>query len=178
MIRLMMVVAFVAVMAAGHVRAQAPPEDEGIATLGGQLLDDPRCVKLCVALIQAIGDDVKEQIYLTCDQISGVCEGTGHLSLTDQRVPVSVNSTLEGDELRLRIDGPQGTIFRTDEGETLSMEIGRYMPWQVGQFVVQPAAPDGRVSDERPLVVTILVEKLVTPSSDPDTNADADSSQP
>jgi hypothetical protein len=121
---------------------------------------DPRCVKLCVALLQAIGDEVKEQIFLSCDQISGVCTGNGHLTLTDERVPVSISSTLEGDALNLRIESANGS-FGTDEGDTLSMEVGPDMPWQVGQFVIQPKSKGGQPVDERPLVVTILVEKMV-----------------
>lgn len=118
---------------------------------------DIRCVKLCVALLQAIGDEVKERIFLTCDQITGVCKGDGHLTLVEQRVPVSINSTLDGDILTLRIDSPTGG-FSTDEGDDLTMEIGPYMPWQVGQFVIQPKAAG---SDPGALVVTILVEKMV-----------------
>ena len=121
---------------------------------------DPRCVKLCVAVLQAIGDEVKEQIFLSCDQITGVCTGKGHLTVGEERVPVSINSTLEGDALNLRIEGT-GRSFATEEGDTLSMEIGPDMPWQVGQFVVQPTSSAGQPTDERPLVVTILVEKMV-----------------
>jgi hypothetical protein len=148
-----------ALCCAAFAAAASPASAQSV---GGNLASDPdvpRCVKLCVALLQAIGDEVKEQIFLNCDQISGSCSGDGHLSLTDERVPVSVNSTLEGDALNLRIVGPKGS-FGTEDGDQLSMELGPDMPWQVGQFVVQPMS-DGQPSGERPLVVTILVEKLM-----------------
>jgi hypothetical protein len=162
--RLLMAIACAAVLVSvGSARAE--DSENGIATLGGSLAatDVPRCVKLCVALLQAIGDEVKEQIFFDCDQISGNCAGNGHLTLTEERVPVTIRSTLDGEALNMNIDGPGGRFVPEDD-DHLSMEIGE-MAWQVGQFVIQQTGPR---SDPRPLVVTIFVEKLIDSAEDDD----------
>jgi hypothetical protein len=156
----------VASLAGGAARAQsADPqllEERIVAQANDEsaAVADPRCVTLCVALLQAIGDEVKEQIYLTCDQRTGACEGKGHLSLGEERVPVAVKSALQDDTVNLRIDGPKGS-FGTAEGEQLAMELAPDLPWQVGQFVVQRQGGGAWTADERPVVITVFVEKLV-----------------
>ena len=125
---------------------------------------DPRCVLLCVAILQAIGDDMKEQIYLLCNQATGACEGSGHIQTLEERVPILVTTNLEGDILHVWMKGAADT-FAAEGADHIAMTIAPNQLRQTGQFVVQriPAPGSGRPAGTTPLVVTVMVEKLITP---------------
>ena len=123
-----------------------------------QTLGDPRCVKLCVVVLQAVGDDIKEQIYLQCNQTDGTCEGSGHIQLADERVPVLLTSNLEDGRLNLRIK-TAGDSFAPEEADRIVMDIDPTLPRQAGQFVVRRVP--SRV--DTPLFLTVVVEQLLPP---------------
>ena len=123
-----------------------------------QTLGDPRCVKLCVVVLQAVGDDIKEQIYLQCNQSDGTCEGSGHIQLVDERVPVVLSSSLEDGRLNLRVKGT-GDSFAPEDADRIVMDIDPTLHRQAGQFVVRRVPSQG----ETPLFLTVVVEQLLAP---------------
>ena len=125
---------------------------------------DPRCTNLCVAIVQSVGDEVKEQIALDCIQTTGRCSGQGHFQAGQARTPVSIEGELTGPILTLRIRGEADSTFVPVDADVLILQLAPDMPRQAAQFVVHEriaGVPFAREGSQ--LALTVLVQRLVTP---------------
>ena len=123
---------------------------------------DPRCTRICVAIIQSMGDEVKEQIALDCVQTTGVCAGQGYFHTGDERVPVTIEGGLTGDTLTLRIRAPDRS-FVPEGKDALTMTLAPGVPVQAAQFIVVNGLVEGTpfARSGTPLAVTLMVQRLV-----------------
>lgn len=117
------------------------------------------CAKICVQLVQAIGDDIKEQIPLDCVQQTGECGGTGYFSTEQGRAPVVISGGLTGEILTLKIASGQDFFAPADQ-EALVMPLQLGNPYQAAQFVVgQRAANVPFANAGTALTVTVIAER-------------------
>ena len=139
----------------------------GLLAFGGAApaqTGDPRCTNLCVAIVQSVGDEVKEQIALDCIQTTGRCSGQGHFQAGQVRTPVSIEGELTGPILTLRIRGEADSTFVPMDADALILQLAPDLPRQAAQFVVHEriaGVPFAREGSQ--LALTVLVQRLVTP---------------
>ena len=121
-----------------------------------------RCVKICAQLVQAIGDDIKEQIPLDCVQTTATCTGTGYFQTGDTRVPVAIEGGLtDANTLTLRISSGQTKFVPTD-AEALVMTLEPDTAFQTGRFVVAQRSGDTPFAQAGTmLTVTVITERLM-----------------
>jgi hypothetical protein len=126
---------------------------------------DQLCTRICAAIIQSMGDDVKEQISLDCIQQTGQCTGEGYFQTEQERIPVTIEGTLMGDTLDLRVHG-NGTTYAPDGKDALVATLTPGTPVQATQFVVYnhvdgtPFARSGT-----PFAITVMTQRLSEQSS-------------
>jgi len=119
------------------------------------------CTKICAQIIQAVGDDIKEQIPLDCVQETGSCSGTGYFTTADARVQVVITGSLTGDTLTLTVIGDNGA-FAPMGREALVMRLEPGNPYQATQFVVGQKSGDAPFANAgTSLTVTIIAERLI-----------------
>ena len=121
-----------------------------------------RCTKICAQLIQAVGDEIKEQIPLDCVQTTGTCTGTGYFQTGETRVPIAVEGGLtDGSTLTLHISSGQ-TAFLPTDADALVMTLAPDEPYQVGRFVVAQRNPDVPFAQGGTmLTITVIAERLM-----------------
>ena len=119
------------------------------------------CTKICAQIVQAIGDDIKEQIPLDCIQETGTCTGTGHFTTADARVPVVITGGLTGDTLTLTVIGDQGAFTPTGQ-DALVVPLQPGNAYLATQFVVGQRSGDAPFANAgTSLTVTIIAERLM-----------------
>lgn len=120
---------------------------------------DVGCTRICAQIIQAIGDDIKEQIPLDCVQQTGTCTGSGYFQTADARVPVNIEGGLSGDTLMLKISSGQ-TGFMPADKDALMMTLQPDNLYQAMQFVVGQRAADAPFANAgTSLTVTVIAER-------------------
>jgi hypothetical protein len=120
---------------------------------------DVGCTKICAQIIQAIGDDIKEQIPLDCIQQTGACTGSGYFQTANGRVPVNIEGGLAGDTLTLKVSSGQ-TSFVPSDKDALVMPLQPDNPYQAMQFVVGQRAPDAPFAMAgTSLTLTVVAER-------------------
>jgi hypothetical protein len=122
---------------------------------------DVGCTKICAQIVQAIGDEVKEQIPLDCIQETGTCTGTGYFQTADKRVPVTIEGGLAGQTLTLKVASGQ-TSFAPADQDALVMPLTPGNPYQATQFVVGQKSGDTPFANAgTSLTVTVIAERLM-----------------
>jgi hypothetical protein len=119
------------------------------------------CTKICAQIIQAIGDDIKEQIPLDCIQETGACTGKGYFQTADERVPVVITGGLASNTLTLTVIGDKGAFTPADQ-PALVMPLTPGDPYQATQFVVGQKSGDTPFANAgTSLTVTVIAERLM-----------------
>lgn len=119
------------------------------------------CTKICAQIIQAVGDEIREQIPLDCVQQTGMCTGTGYFTTADERVQVVITGGLTGDTLTLTVIGDKGA-FTPMGRDALVMTLEPGNPYQATQFVVGQRSGDAPFANAgTSLTVTIIAERLI-----------------
>ena len=119
------------------------------------------CTRICAQIVQAMGDDIKEQIPLDCIQETGSCTGTGHFQTADNRVPVTIEGGLVGQTLTLKITSGQSS-FAPADADALVMPLSPGNPYQAAQFVVGQKTGDKPFANAgTSLTITIIAERLM-----------------
>jgi hypothetical protein len=122
---------------------------------------DVGCTKICAQIVQAIGDDIKEQIPLDCIQQTGSCTGTGYFQTAEARIPVTIEGGLAGDTLTLKVASGQ-TSFTPTDADALVMPLTPGNPYQATQFVVGQKSGDTPFANAgTSLTVTVIAERLM-----------------
>ena len=123
---------------------------------------ETRCLKVCAQLIQAIGDDIKEQIPLDCVQATATCTGSGFFQANEARIPVTVEGGLtDANTLTLRVTSGQSKFVPTD-ADALVMTLEPGTAYQSGRFVVAQRTGDAPFAQAgTALTVTVIVERLM-----------------
>jgi len=118
------------------------------------------CTRICAQIVQAMGDEIKEQIPLDCIQETGLCTGSGHFRTADDaRVPVTIEGGLVGETLTLKVTSGQTTFAPTDT-DSLVMPLTPGNPYQAAQFVVgQKSADTPFAIAGTALTVTVIAER-------------------
>jgi hypothetical protein len=125
---------------------------------GGQAAE-VGCTKICAQIVQAIGDEIKEQIPLDCIQETGSCTGTGYFQTADRRIPVTIEGGLTGDTLTLKVASGQ-TSFAPMDADALVMPLTPGNPYQAAQFVVGQKGGDTPFANAgTSLTVTVIAER-------------------
>ena len=119
------------------------------------------CTKICVALIQSVGDDVKEQIALSCVQTTGLCSAEGYFQTGEERVPVTIEGGLVGTTLTLRIRAADRS-FVPEGQDAIVMPIDPGLVQQAAQFIVVNGLVEGTpfARSGTPVAVTVMVQRL------------------
>jgi hypothetical protein len=143
-----------AVLMAGLMVWAAGPADAQTA--------NGRCTKICAQIIQASGDEIKEQIPLDCVQTTGTCTGTGYFQIGETRVPIAIEGSLtDATTLTLRISSGQTSFLPTD-ADSLVMTLEPDQPYQVGRFVIAQRNPDVPFAQGGTmLTITVIAERLL-----------------
>jgi hypothetical protein len=127
---------------------------------GGQAAE-VGCTRICAQIVQAIGDEIKEQIPLDCIQETGACTGVGYFQTADARVPVTIEGQLSGETLTLKVASGQ-SMFAPAEGDALVMPLTPGNPYQATQFVVgQKTAETPFARAGTSLTVTVIAERQI-----------------
>ncbi len=129
--------------------------------ISGAHAADAVCTRICVQIIQAVGDDIKEQIPLDCVQESGTCSGTGFFTTADERAQVVITGSLSGDTLTLTVIGDKGA-FAPPGRDALVITLESGNPYQATQFVVGQKSGDAPFANAgTSLIVTVIAERLI-----------------
>ncbi len=122
---------------------------------------DVGCTKICAQIVQAMGDEIKEQIPLDCIQQTGSCTGSGYFQTAEARIPVTIEGSLVGDTLTLKVASGQ-TSFAPADADTLVMPLTPGNPYQATQFVVGQKSADMPFANAgTSLTVTVIAERLM-----------------
>jgi hypothetical protein len=133
----------------------------GLSTAPTAQAADIGCTKICVQIIQAVGDDIREQIPLECIQETGACTGTGYFTAADRRIPVTVEGGLTGSTLTLKVASGQ-TAFAPTGQDAIVMPLDPGVPHQAKQFVVDQRSADSPFAEAgTSLTVTVIAERLI-----------------
>lgn len=130
-----------------------------ISAASGAQAAEVGCTKICAQIVQAIGDEIKEQIPLDCVQETGVCTGTGHFTTANARLPVTIDGSLVGETLTLKVMSGQ-TFFAPATGDTLVMPLTPGNPYQAAQFVVGQKSGDTPFANAgTSLTLTVIAQR-------------------
>jgi hypothetical protein len=129
------------------------------AVPGAQAAEMATCTKICAQLIQAIGDDIKEQIPLDCIQETASCTGSGFFQTADARVPVNIEASLTGETFMVRVKSGS-TIFAPADQDALNIKLEPDNPYQAAQFVVGQRSADTPFANAgTSLTVTVITQR-------------------
>jgi hypothetical protein len=117
--------------------------------------DFASCTRGCVALFQTIGDEMKQQIFLECDQIGGGCKGTGTLIVAGTDIPIRIEGTI-GAELVLTIKG-DGAAFAPIGSDAIHLQVAPDVAQQAYR-VDLVRVPDMGAA---PVAVSVVVTKII-----------------
>jgi hypothetical protein len=114
------------------------------------------CTRGCVALFQTIGDDMKQQIFLECDQIAGACKGEGALTVAGTDIPVRIEGSVSPTELTLTIHG-DGAAFAPMGSDAIHLQLEPDQAQQAYR-VDLVRVPD---MGANPIAVSVVISKIV-----------------
>jgi hypothetical protein len=114
------------------------------------------CTRGCVSLLQTIGDEMKQQIFLECDQIGGVCKGTGALTVAGTDIPVRIEGNVGANELTLTIKG-DGAVFAPSGSDAIHLDLAPDQAQQAYR-VDLVRVPDMGAA---PIAVSIVITKII-----------------